>query len=59
MIDFNTPTLLWGLFGLAIPILIHFWHQKQGKRLDWAATQWLSEKTYNKLEEYALIIFGY
>ncbi len=44
MIDFNTPTLLWGLFGLAIPILIHFWHQKQGKRLDWAATQWLSEK---------------
>ena len=44
MIDFNTPTLHWGLFGLAIPILIHFWHQKQGKRLDWAATQWLSEK---------------
>ena len=44
MIDFNTPTLLWGLLGLAIPILIHFWHQKQGKRLDWAATQWLSEK---------------
>lgn len=44
MIDFNTPTLLWGLFGLAVPILIHFWHQKQGKRLDWAATQWLSEK---------------
>ena len=41
---FIEPALLWGALALGIPILIHFWHQKQGKPLPWAATQWLVEK---------------
>jgi hypothetical protein len=38
------PAILWGTLAVAIPIAIHFWHQKQGKPLPWAATQWLTEK---------------
>lgn len=36
--------MLWGLWAIAVPIILHFWHQKRGKVLPWAATQWLSEK---------------
>jgi hypothetical protein len=42
--EFVEPYLLWGALAVAIPIVIHFWHQKQGKPLPWAATQWLTEK---------------
>ncbi len=42
--SFIEPTLLWGALAVIIPIAIHFWHQKQGKPLPWAATQWLTEK---------------
>ncbi|UTA69486.1 BatA domain-containing protein [Emticicia sp. 21SJ11W-3] len=38
------PLMLWGGLAIAIPIIIHFWHQKKGKVLAWAATQWLLEK---------------
>ncbi len=38
------PLMLWGTLGIAIPVAIHFWHQKKGKYYPWAATQWLSEK---------------
>ena len=41
---FIEPFLLWGALAVAIPIAIHFWHQKQGKPLPWAATQWLTER---------------
>lgn len=41
---FIEPALLWGAAAIGIPILIHFWHQKRGKPLPWAATQWLTEK---------------
>lgn len=41
---FLNPYLLWGTLAIAIPILIHFWHQKRGKVIAWAATQWLTEK---------------
>lgn len=41
---FIEPVLLWGVLAVIIPIAIHFWHQKQGKPLPWAATQWLTEK---------------
>ncbi|WP_420150599.1 BatA domain-containing protein [Spirosoma sp.] len=41
--QFVEPYLLWGALAVAIPIAIHFWHQKQGKLLPWAATQWLTE----------------
>lgn len=36
--------MLWGSLAIAIPIILHFWHQKKGKVLEWAATQWLIEK---------------
>lgn len=36
--------MLWGGLAIAIPIILHFWHQKKGKVLEWAATQWLIEK---------------
>lgn len=39
------PLMLWGSLGILIPILIHFWHQKKGKVIEWAATQFLIEKT--------------
>ncbi|AUD01606.1 BatA domain-containing protein [Spirosoma pollinicola] len=41
---FVEPILLWGALAVIIPVIIHFWHQKQGKPLPWAATQWLLEK---------------
>lgn len=36
--------MFWGILAIAVPIILHFWHQKRGKLLPWAATQWLSEK---------------
>ncbi|GAB3015712.1 BatA domain-containing protein [Spirosoma pulveris] len=42
--QFVEPFLLWGALAVTIPVAIHFWHQKQGKPLPWAATQWLIEK---------------
>lgn len=36
--------MLWGGLAVSIPIILHFWHQKKGKVLEWAATQWLIEK---------------
>lgn len=42
--EFLNPYILWGSLAISIPIVIHFWHQKKGKLLAWAATQWLSEK---------------
>lgn len=41
---FVEPALLWGALAIAIPIAIHFWHQKRGKPLPWAATVWLTER---------------
>jgi hypothetical protein len=42
--QFIEPLLLWGALAVVIPIVIHLWHQKQGKPLPWAATQWLIER---------------
>lgn len=42
--EFLNPYILWGGLAISIPIVIHFWHQKKGKLIAWAATQWLSEK---------------
>ncbi|SFF05459.1 BatA domain-containing protein [Spirosoma endophyticum] len=42
--QFIEPLLLWGTLAVIVPVVIHFWHQKQGKLLPWAATQWLIEK---------------
>ena len=36
--------MLWSALAVAIPIMLHFWHQKKGKLLNWAATSWLIEK---------------
>lgn len=40
---FLQPVFLWGLLTLAVPVLIHLWHQKRGQPLPWAAMQWLRE----------------
>ncbi|MFN3488781.1 MAG: BatA domain-containing protein, partial [Emticicia sp.] len=42
--EFINPLMLWGALAISIPIIIHFWHQKKGKVIEWAATQWLVEK---------------
>lgn len=42
--NFINPYVLWGTLAVAIPIIIHFWHQKRGTVIAWAATQWLIEK---------------
>jgi hypothetical protein len=42
--DFLNPFMLWGSLAVGIPIALHFWHQKKGQLLNWAATQWLTEK---------------
>ena len=43
--EFLQPTFLWATLAVAIPIAIHFWHQKKGTVISWAATQWLLEKS--------------
>ncbi|MFN8355992.1 MAG: BatA domain-containing protein [Spirosomataceae bacterium] len=42
--EWVNPLLLWGMLAVSIPVLLHFWHQKKGQLLYWAATQWLAEK---------------
>ncbi|GAB3557018.1 BatA domain-containing protein [Spirosoma fluminis] len=59
--QFVEPYLLWGALAVAIPVVIHFWHQKRGKLLPWAATQWLTEKDQQqsrglRLDNIALLI---
>lgn len=59
--EFLNPIMFWGALAIAVPILLHFWHQKRGKVLPWAATQWLSEKSLQqsrgiKLENLLLLL---
>ena len=42
---FLQPALLWGALAVAIPVIIHFWYQKKGQTIAWAASQWLTDKT--------------
>ncbi|MCE7040111.1 BatA domain-containing protein [Dyadobacter sp. CY312] len=42
---FLQPVMFWGALAIVIPIVIHFWYQKKGKTIAWAATQWLTDKT--------------
>ncbi len=42
--QFLQPALLWGALAVTIPIALHFWHQKKGKEIAWAATRFLFEK---------------
>ncbi|GAB2486200.1 BatA domain-containing protein [Algoriphagus taiwanensis] len=55
------PTLLWGLLGLTIPVLIHLWNGKKGKLIAWAAFPWLDPKESQssrsvKLENWLLLL---
>jgi hypothetical protein len=43
--EFLNPSLLWGMLAVTFPVLIHFWYQKKGKTIAWAASRWLAEKT--------------
>jgi hypothetical protein len=37
--------MLWGMLAVAVPVTIHFWYQKRGKTIEWAAMRWLGEQT--------------
>lgn len=55
------PTLLWGMLGLSIPVLIHLWNGKKGKVIAWAAFPWLDPKESQssrsvKLENWFLLL---
>lgn len=40
--EFLNPGLWWGALALCLPVILHFWHQKRGKELPWAAYRWLN-----------------
>lgn len=42
---FLQPYLLWGLLAMAVPVAIHFWYQKKGVTIEWAAMRWLGGQT--------------
>lgn len=42
---FLHPYMLWGMLAVAVPVAIHFWYQKRGKTIEWAAMRWLGEQT--------------
>ena len=35
------PAMLWGLLGIAIPLVIHFFHRRRADVVDWGAMQFL------------------
>ena len=39
---FLLPSILAGLIGLTIPILIHLLHRRRSRKIKWAAMQFLS-----------------
>jgi hypothetical protein len=43
--EFLQPSWLWGILAVSVPVAIHFWNQRKGKTLQWAASRWLSDKT--------------
>lgn len=42
--QFLSPYMLWSALAISLPIILHFWHQKKGKIIQWATIQWLLEK---------------
>lgn len=42
---FLQPYMLWGMLAVAVPVAIHFWYQKKGRTIEWAAMRWLGEQT--------------
>lgn len=40
--EFLNPGIGWGLLAVSVPLILHFWHQKRGKELPWAAQRWLA-----------------
>jgi hypothetical protein len=43
--NFIQPLMLWGMLGIAIPVFIHIWNKQKGKVIEWAASQWLLDKS--------------
>lgn len=59
--EFLQPYMLWAVSAVALPVIIHFWYQKKGKQIAWAASQWLLEKSSQqhrgiKLDEIPLLL---
>lgn len=42
---FLQPYMLWGMLAVVMPVALHFWYQKKGKTIEWAAMRWLGEQT--------------
>lgn len=42
---FLQPYMLWAMMAAAVPVAIHFWYQKRGKTIEWAAMRWLGHPT--------------
>ncbi|MCF0073911.1 BatA domain-containing protein [Dyadobacter sp. CY261] len=42
---FLQPYLLWAMLAVVMPVAIHFWYQRRGKTIEWAAMRWLGEQT--------------
>lgn len=42
------PNMLWSSLAIAVPIAIHFWHQRRAKTIRWAAFRFLSEIKLNQ-----------
>ncbi|WP_009035726.1 BatA domain-containing protein [Indibacter alkaliphilus] len=41
--QFLSPYMLWGLFALSVPLLIHLWNGRKGTKVYWAAFRFLEE----------------
>ncbi|KEO75167.1 BatA domain-containing protein [Anditalea andensis] len=41
---FLLPLLWWGAAAVSIPLLIHLWQKRRGKKIPWAAMRWLMDK---------------
>lgn len=55
------PTLLWGLLGLLVPVMIHLWNRKKERVIYWAAMTWLNQEESQssrslKLENWILLV---
>lgn len=59
--EFLNPAILWGLFALGIPVLIHLWNGRQGIKIAWAAVRFLEENEnkpvrHIKFEQWLLLL---
>lgn len=60
MLQISSPYLLWGLFGLLLPLAIHLWNRKEGKKIQVGSIKWLikgEKQRFNTLQFSDLLLF--